>query len=233
MTLAPTSFGFSGRAIAVGGSCRHLGKRSIVASPGAGGDGHAVGVPGFLYRRVGRCLNVLCKLGGGSHVFAIAGDCLRRRVSEKTGTTNIGHVHVRSLHRDRVSLLVSVNFSTITVTSQINRRDVSVACRCTRLFPSGRVRVTRGLSSLKGKSFRGIDWRREWRGSLRRCRDEISDVTQEGQARWRDYDSVEVTGAKMLLPPLLGSKYNNAKRSRDMWNIRGKVYRDPYKARGS
>lgn len=130
-----------------------------MASPGARGDGEAVGLPGFLYSRVLSCLGVLCSMNLRSEVFPIAGDCLCERVRQNSGRTNVGEVHVRSVHRDRIDLLVSVKFSTATVTSQIKRRDVSVACGCTRLFPSGRARVTRGLSVRENRW--GIAWGRE------------------------------------------------------------------------
>lgn len=61
----------------------------MVASPG---DGQGMDVPSFLYRRLGSCVNELCKVLSASHVFRLAGDFLRRRVAEKTRGTKIGHV---------------------------------------------------------------------------------------------------------------------------------------------
>ncbi len=125
-----------------------------MASPGAPGDGEIVGVPSFLARRVRRFVDGLCRVRGGSEVFRIDGGCLRQRVAENTSRTKMGHVHVRSLQRSRVSLLVRVKCSTMTVTSQIKRRDVGVACGCTRLFPSARGSVTSGLGGFEGTVWR-------------------------------------------------------------------------------
>lgn len=163
----------------MGGSCRELRNGSIVASPGAPGDGEAVIVPSFLTIRVRGFVDDLCKVESSSEVFAVSGDCLRRRVSENTGLTKIGEVQVRKLQRSRVSLLVGLKFSTLTVNREIKRRTISVACRCTRLFPAIRASVTTRLRA-RERTLIGIGGRWEWWGRVTRYCGDIPRIAEKG-----------------------------------------------------
>lgn len=149
LTLGPTSVSFRGSALAVGGDCRHLNNGSVVAAPGAPGDGHIVVLPRILGAILRGCVRGDCNLRPSSQLFPCGEDFLCHRVRVKVRTSKMGHVEIRSVHRDRTDLLIRLNFSLLLVTRHLRRRQIRAAVSaCDRLCSGGRIRMTGRLSGL-------------------------------------------------------------------------------------